>query len=270
MPDHAMLAATERQDPLSQAHSTLSQVLHAVFGERWVGQQHFTTTAELDALHAALRAGVGTRVLDIGSGLGGPAIYLARQRGSHVTGLDASAESVRRAQAAAVEAGLAHRVNFVAGDILTAAFPAGAFAAIVSHGAFMTIANKAHLFAQCRHWLRPGGRLAATLIVSRGSLAARAYPPPFPAWPIPTADDYRRLAEQAGLRICALDDVTRSFREVCARWRGALVVWDLALLQRLPPDAFALSPATIAQVAEWSAQGMVGQIRMVVEREGRR
>jgi hypothetical protein len=124
--------------------------------------------------------------------------------------------------------------------------------------------------------------MASTLIVQTSTGLAPPRQQTEIAWPIPTADDYRAYAEWAGLRVLALNDVTRSFREVCARWRGALIVWDLALLEQLPPDAFALSPATIAQlppdafalspatiaqVVEWSSQGLIGQVRMVVERE---
>jgi cyclopropane fatty-acyl-phospholipid synthase-like methyltransferase len=245
----------------------MMDVLQAVFGRRWIGQQRFTTTAELDALHAALRVGPEARVLDIGSGLGGPAIHLAQRYGCHITGIDASDERVQLARLAAREADLTHRVQFVTGDVLTAALPSGAFDAIVSHNVWLTVANKAYLTDRCRRLLRPGGRMASTLIVRTSTLLAPPRQPTEIVWPLPTADDYRDYAEQAGLRVHALVDVTRSFREVCARWRGALVVWDLALLQELPREAFALSPATIAQVAEWSSQGLIGQVRMVVERE---
>ncbi|HET9223863.1 MAG TPA: class I SAM-dependent methyltransferase [Roseiflexaceae bacterium] len=269
MPNQAL--CSEVIDPelsSSHVHSAMMDVLQAVFGQRWVGQQRFTTTAELDALHEALGVGPEARVLDIGSGLGGPAIHLAQHYGCHVTGIDISDERVQLARRAAREASLTHRVKFVTGDVLSAAFPADTFDAIVSHNVWLTIANKAHLFERCHEMLRPGGRLAGTLIVQTGRLAAPPRRSTEIAWPIPTANDYRDYAERAGLRVRVLDDVTRSFREVCARWRGALVVWDLVLLQELPPDAFALSPATIAQVAEWSAQGMIGQVRMVTEREG--
>jgi cyclopropane fatty-acyl-phospholipid synthase-like methyltransferase len=246
----------------------LIDVLHAVFGQRWVGQQHFTTTAELDALHAALNVGPEARVLDIGSGLGGPAIYLTQQYGCHVIGIDISDERVQLARIAACEAGLTDRVEFVTGNVLTAALPTNTFDAIISHNVWLTIANRAHLFDRCHRMLRPGGRMASTLIVQTSTVLAPPRQPMEIAWPIPTADDYREYTERAGLRVRALDDVTRSFREVCARWRGALVVWDLVLLEQSPSDAFALSPATIAQVAEWASQGAIGQIRLVVEREG--
>jgi cyclopropane fatty-acyl-phospholipid synthase-like methyltransferase len=206
-------------------------------------------------------------VLDIGSGLGGPAIYLAQTYGCHVTGIDISDERVHLARRAAHAAGVTHRVEFVIGDVLTAAFPADSFDAIVSHNVWLTVANKAYLFERCRRLLRPGGRMASTVIVQTSTVAAPPRQPTEIVWPIPAVDDYREYAERAGLRFRALDNVTRSFREVCARWRGALVVWDLMLLQQVPPEAFALSPATIAQVAEWSSQGLIGQVRMVVERE---
>jgi cyclopropane fatty-acyl-phospholipid synthase-like methyltransferase len=247
----------------------MMDVLQAVFGQRWVGQQRFTTTAELDALHEALGVGPEARVLDIGSGLGGPAIYLAQNYGCQVTGIDISDERVQLARRAARVAGVTHRVEFVTGDVLTAAFSADTFDAIVSHNVWLTVTNKAYLFDRCRRMLRPGGRMASTLIVKTGAWTAPPHQSTEIAWPIPTVDDYRAYAERAGLRVHSLDDVTRSFRDVCARWRGALVVWDLALLEQVPPEAFVLSPTAIAQVAEWASQGVIGQIRMVLERERR-
>jgi phosphoethanolamine N-methyltransferase len=268
MPNQAL--SSEIIDPeltSSHVHSAMMDVLQAVFGQRWVGQQHFTSTAELDALHAALRVGPEARVLDIGSGSGGPAIYLAQQYGCHVTGIDLSAKRVRMARGAARAAGLAQRVEFVVGDLLTAAFPTSSFDAIISDNVWFTVANKTYLFERCRRMLRPSGRIAGTAIVQRSALAAPSRRPIEIAWPIPTLDDYRDYAERAGLRVLAIDDTTRSFLEICARWRGALIVWDLALLPQVPPDALPLAWTTIAQVAEWASQGVIGQIRMVLERE---
>jgi SAM-dependent methyltransferase len=268
MPNQALFAARADPDsPSNRTQSALTHLLQTVFGEHWVGQQRFTTTIELDALHAALHVGVGARVLDIGCGRGGPAIYLAQQRGCHVTGIDASAESVRRAQTAARQAGLAHRLDFIADDILTADFPVGAFDAIVSHDAIVTIPNKASLLAQCQRWLRTGGQLAAALIVNRGGLIGEDIRSPLVAWPIPTANEYRALAEQAGLRVLAIDDLTRSFREVSARWRGALLVWELALVPQLGYHDWELLRATAGQLAEWATQGRIGHIQLTALRE---
>jgi cyclopropane fatty-acyl-phospholipid synthase-like methyltransferase len=241
--------------------------LNTVFGESWVGQQRFTSTAEIDALHAALRIGPNVHVLDLGSGLGGPAIRLAQDTGCQVTGIDPAVEHAHHAQTAAEAAGVAERVRFVAGDLTEADFPTAAFDAIVSHDAFVTIPDKARLLACCRRWLRPSGRLATTLIVDLVGLQREADRPDLLAWPIPTADGYRILAAQAGLRILSLDDLTPSFREIGARWRGALLVWESALVPALGYDNWTMLRATIGRLAEWATQGVIGHVRLVAVRD---
>jgi cyclopropane fatty-acyl-phospholipid synthase-like methyltransferase len=265
---HALFADdTAREWPPGDLRAALFHLLRTVFGQRWIGQHRFTTTAEWEALHAALHVGVGARVLDIGSGLGGPAIYLAQKRGCHVTGIDASAESVQQARAAALKAGLAHRLDFVAGDVLTAHFSAGAFDAIMSHDAMVAIPNKARLLAQCRHWLRPGGRLAAALIVNRGGPMYQATHSSLLAWTIPTAEEYHRLARQAGLHVLAIDDLTPSFRDISARWRGALLAWESALVPHHGYQDWEMVRATVGRLAEWATQGRLGHSQLTALRK---
>lgn len=65
------------------------------------------------------------RALDLGSGEGGDAVWLARQ-GWQVTGVDISATALERAAAHVAEAGLAERVTFERHDLATG-FPEGEF-----------------------------------------------------------------------------------------------------------------------------------------------
>src|SRR6516225_4072323 len=72
-------------------------------------------TAQLDKkrhLAAKLLIRPGQRVLDIGSGWGGLALYLATECGAEVTGLTLSIEQHKVATARAAAAGLADRVRF--------------------------------------------------------------------------------------------------------------------------------------------------------------
>jgi cyclopropane fatty-acyl-phospholipid synthase-like methyltransferase len=249
----------------NRSRSALGLVLNSVFENSWIGQQRFTTTEEIDALHAALQVGPGAHVLDIGSGAGGPAIYLAQQTGCHVTGIDSG--PVQRAQAAAVAAERTDQVHFVAGDIFALRFPESAFDAIVSRDAFVTIDDKARLFRRCWRLLRPGGRMACTAIVSRGDPLDRPQDVSLLSWPLPTSDDYHALALQGGLRILAIDDLTVTFREVSARWRGSMAVWEEDLIAELGQHDFCVMQATVGQLAEWATQGRIGQMRMVMLRE---
>jgi cyclopropane fatty-acyl-phospholipid synthase-like methyltransferase len=258
-------ACPTRASRRKRARSALAYVLNAVFDNGWIGQQRFTTTTDIDLLHAALQVGPGAHVLDIGSGTGGPAIYLAQQTGCRVTGIDAA--PVQHAQAAAAAAELTDQVQFIAGDLFTARFPERSFDAIVSRDAFVTIDNQERLFRVCWRLLRPGGRMACTMIVRLGEPIDRPHDVSLLSWPLPTSDDYQALALQGGLRILAIDDLTTTFREVSARWRGSLAVWEEELIAELGPHAFNTLHATIGQLAEWATQGRIGQIRMVMIRE---
>ncbi len=242
-------------------NAALIQVLRAIFGDDWVGQRRFTSTSALEALYDTLQVGPGAHVLELASGTGGPAITLARRRGCHVTGIESDTGNGRRARSAAEAAGMAAQVRFVVGNIVTADLSGGTFDAIVGHDAFITVPNKERLLAMCRWLLRQDGRLAATLIVKRGQLDAPPERPSPLAWPILSAEEYRDLMELAGLSVLAIDDLTPTFREVSARWRGALRVWETDLCVELGTEQLAQLQRTIGTLATWTTQGHIGQVR---------
>jgi tRNA1(Val) A37 N6-methylase TrmN6 len=70
-------------------------------------------------LAAAVPAGPGERVLDLGSGTGAAALCLAvREPGCRVSGLERELQLVRMAQASAERTGVGARVDFMTGDLL--------------------------------------------------------------------------------------------------------------------------------------------------------
>ncbi len=70
-------------------------------------------------LAAAVPAGPGERVLDLGSGTGAAALCLAvREPGCRVSGLERDLALVRMAQNSATLSGVAARVDFMVGDLL--------------------------------------------------------------------------------------------------------------------------------------------------------
>ena len=75
----------------------------------------------------------GLRVLDIGCGWGGLALYLAAESGAHVTGITLSEEQLRVAQDQAQRAGLADQVSFHLRDYR---LEEGTYDRIVSVGMF--------------------------------------------------------------------------------------------------------------------------------------
>lgn len=115
----------------------------------------------------AVRAIVGgtdladRHVLDIGCGLGGIDVLLAREYDARVVGVDVEAELVRRARERVAAAGLEDRVRLEQVEPGPLPFPDGEFDAVFSKDSWIHIEDKAALFADVHRLLRPGGRLLA-------------------------------------------------------------------------------------------------------------
>jgi cyclopropane fatty-acyl-phospholipid synthase-like methyltransferase len=106
----------------------------------------------------------GSRVLDLGCGTGTPVTALLAQ--SHrVTGVDFSAEQVRRARANVPGA------RILESDIMGVDFEPGSFDAVVSFYAIFHLPREEHseLFGRIYRWLAPGGYFLATVTRARES-----------------------------------------------------------------------------------------------------
>lgn len=120
-------------------------------------------TAKAERLCRLLRLRPGDRVLEIGCGWGGFALYAAREYGVHVTGLTISERQAERARARADEAGLAHLVDIRLADFREFT---GQFDRIVSIEMMEALghANQPAFTAACDRLLKPGGLAALQFI----------------------------------------------------------------------------------------------------------
>lgn len=106
------------------------------------------------------------RVLDVGSGIGGPARTLAAEFGAVVTGLDLTEGFCRTARELTTLVGLADRVTFQQGDALAPRFPAGSFDAVWSQNTIMNIPDHPRLFRQVHRILVEGGLCALETVLA--------------------------------------------------------------------------------------------------------
>jgi SAM-dependent methyltransferase len=108
------------------------------------------------------RLGLGpdSHLLDLGSGIGGPARHLARAFGCRVTGIDLSPFNHRVAVERTRAAGLDHLVGFRLGDALATAVPDGSVSHVFGCEAWCYFADKGPLYRLAWRALRPGGRIA--------------------------------------------------------------------------------------------------------------
>src|SRR5262249_41905310 len=114
-------AASAKFDNNGQYSRTGILRYEKIFGEGYVSTGGHATTEDLcTRLGSAL--GRGTRVLDVGSGIGGAAFHLARAYGAKVTGIDLAEEMVAIALERAAQLGMSETVIFRLGDVLETSF----------------------------------------------------------------------------------------------------------------------------------------------------
>ena len=164
------------------------------------------------------------RVLDLGSGIGGPARTLASKIGCTVTGLDLVADYCRAAQRLSWLTGLDDRVRFVCGSALAAPFADGSFDVLWTQHAAMNIADKPALYAEAFRVLRPGGRFVVYDVLQAEGGDVH-YPVPWANDPstsfLATPEEMRELLTAAGFEITSeVDSSDESlvwFQQVRAR-----------------------------------------------------
>lgn len=122
----------------------------------------FHTRGKFSTQNLAEQTGISSLdwVLDVGSGLGGPARYLASSFGARVLGIDLVQEYVRTAVGLSELSSLSHLVAFVQADACRLPFPDRTFSVVWTQHVTMNIQDKARLYSELARVLVPGGRLA--------------------------------------------------------------------------------------------------------------
>ncbi|MGC7094222.1 SAM-dependent methyltransferase [Amycolatopsis lurida] len=105
-------------------------------------------------------AGPGDRVLDLGCGIGGPAIRLARTTGAQVVGISNVATQIEQANARAGAEGMAGQVSFEQADALALPFPDESFDAAIAIESLIHM-DRDPALSEVARVLRPGGVLTA-------------------------------------------------------------------------------------------------------------
>jgi sarcosine/dimethylglycine N-methyltransferase len=141
-------------------------------------------------------------VLDVGSGVGGPARLLAATCGCRVTGVDLSEPFVEAARYLTARTGQGGDVTFQAASALELPFGDGTFDAVFLQHVAMNIADRPRLYREIRRVLKQDGKFATFDVVSNS--AELHFPVPWARTEatsfLLTADATREAIEEAGFR----------------------------------------------------------------------
>lgn len=165
-----------------------------------------------------------SHILDIGSGLGGPARTLAEAYGCHVTGIDLTQAFCDAAKVLSDWVRLGDRVLFQQGDATNLPFADNKFDAAMTIHVAMNIPVKDKIYEQARRVVKPGG-VFTVYDVLQGEGGDVLFPVPWAREPsishLATPDEMQLLLTEAGFRILDFYDSTEDsqswFEEITAR-----------------------------------------------------
>jgi 2-polyprenyl-3-methyl-5-hydroxy-6-metoxy-1,4-benzoquinol methylase len=228
------------EHPVSQHYSSgrLLERLRAALAAEGVDPDHPTVTqlAPFDHFHgrgleatdeAASLVSVGPtdHILDVGSGIGGPARYFAHRFGCRVTGIDLTAEFCETARILTRAVGLADRVAFEQGTALAMPFPDASFDGAYSMNVSMNIADKAGLYREIHRVLKPGAWLVLCEI-AQGPAGAPHYPTPWAKTAetsfLTTPEETHQALANAGFAIVRARDTAADAAAFTARARAMI------------------------------------------------
>lgn len=218
--------------------SSLGNNLH--FGY-WPGATQFSASDSMeqashrltDLLISKIGARSDMHILDLGCGIGGPAIRLAQVTGGQVTGITLSAVQVDLATKLAEANRLGDRIRFQKADAMAMPFEDQSFDTVFALESLCHIIDRGKVFREITRVLRPEGRVVLTDLFQRTPPVAESqdWKAEFQAaidaasggaaGPVLGINDYIQVLTNSGLFIREIVDITeesmkKSMRLGCA------------------------------------------------------
>lgn len=218
----------------------LAEIRMETYGED-IGQNSWITTSEYDTFYSWLNLSAGDHLLELASGSGGPALYLARKFKCQITGLDINEEGLKTANQSAREATITG-VKFQFADVnQRLPFDDETFDAVMCMDSMNHFQDRAGIFREWQRVLKTGRRVlftdpvVITGPISNEELAARSNIGFFLFVPLDVTKQYIR---EAGLNLLRCEDVTSNIELTSGRWHAARAKRREDLIKIEGPERF--------------------------------
>jgi ubiquinone/menaquinone biosynthesis C-methylase UbiE len=256
---------------IGNAYDTSADLLDTLWGENlhhgyWNGTTEDTfeaaTNRLTDKLTGMLTIKPGDRLLDIGCGIGEPAIRLASAHHIDVVGVSISQRQVERANDRAAAAGLADRLSFQFGDAMDLPFPDESFDLVWALESLHHMPDRWQVIRQAARILRPGGMMAIgdfLLSTAHGNAADAASVDLVRngVLKLVDLDEYRSNIRAAGLVPEGAEDVSDNTRP---SWAKAAEVFEASrelAEQHIGAEQFDITISRFRQLSEAPTVGYV-------------
>jgi 27-O-demethylrifamycin SV methyltransferase len=262
---------------IGRGYDDFAELLDQVWGENlhhgyW---EDDTTSLEdatnrlTDKLSGMLSIKPGDRLLDLGCGIGEPAIRLATKHDIEVVGVSISKRQIERANERAEAAGLSDRLSFQLADAMDLPFPDESFDIVWAMESMHHMPDRWHVLRHAARVLRPGGRLAiADFLLIQGTDgkepdAARVHEASKGVLTVVGLDEYLSHIREAGLVPDATEDVSQYTRP---SWGKAAVRFEALREQAEPHIGTEQFNLVLSRFDNFSAESMLGYALMTARK----
>ena len=204
----------------------------------------FLTLTEMQSMATALALPPGATLADLGCGMGGPGLWIARETQAHVVGIDISTVALDPARARALAFGMSERAQYAQGAFDDTGLDTASVDGAMSVDAFQYAPDKQAALHEIARILRPGARLALVCFELDPERLAGV-----PILGVDPVADYRPLLEQAGFEVERYEE-TPDWHDRVARTYEALT---------------AARPALTAEMGEPAANTLLGEITLTLQ-----
>jgi SAM-dependent methyltransferase len=198
------------------SHSpTLRNIWRAVYGLDYPEEADpfsFVTLTDLRRIAGELGVGRGQTMVDLACGRGGPGLWIARDTGASLVGVDFSEVAVEEARKRASQLGLSEHARFLVGSADATGLPESSLDAVMSVDSFWLFPDKPGAAAEVARILRPGGRFVFT---------TWDFDHAPPGWP-PQVPHHGDLLREAGFLLTTYEETPDWLRRQVAVYEGIL------------------------------------------------